>query len=81
MKTLPNLILYPGMRPQADLNGDGLVDDFDGNGIINSNDARVFFNAYTDGKLNQNPLLYDYNKNGRLDLQDIIAYAQMFGMA
>jgi hypothetical protein len=79
--TFPKLP-YPEMKgPQADLNGDGLVDDFDGNGVINTNDVRVFFNAYTDGHLNKNYLLYDYNKNGRLDLQDILVYAQKFGMA
>ena len=79
MQTLPHLILCPGCGPQADLNGDGLIDDFDGNGVINSNDVRVFFNAYSDLKESGNPLLYDYNRNGGLDLQDIVVYAQMIG--
>ncbi|MCL2460142.1 MAG: hypothetical protein FWF19_02120, partial [Euryarchaeota archaeon] len=74
-QTLP----YPEVKgPQADLNGDGLIDDFDGNGKINAADIQLFFKAYTGGHLSETPLLYDYNKNGQLDLQDIIVFSQLW---
>jgi len=74
-QTLP----YPEVKgPQADLNGDGLIDDFDGNGKINAADIQLFFKAYIDGHLSETPLLYDYNKNGKLDLQDIMVFSQLW---
>jgi len=79
MKTLTYPTLpYEGMKgPQADLNGDGLIDDFNGDGITNAVDVQLFFRAYTDKLLNP-PTWYDYNGNGILDLQDIILFYRLW---
>ena len=34
---------------------DGLLDDFDGNGVVNSNDITTFFQAYSNDSLNSVP--------------------------
>jgi PKD repeat protein len=68
--TLP----LPGMKgPQQDLDKNGLIDDFDGNGEVNANDVIVFFEAYVKGYLSP-ASSYDYNKDGRLNLQDIVVF-------
>jgi PKD repeat protein len=54
---------------------DGLLDDFDGNGVVNTNDVVVFFNAYAHGHLSGlDPAPFDYNRNGVIDPDDIVKY-------
>jgi|GEM_PF-596992 len=54
---------------------DGLVDDFDGNGVVNTKDVQVFFNAWSKGALdNLSPGPFDYNHNNRFDPDDITTY-------
>jgi len=54
---------------------DGLLDDFDGNGVVNTNDVVVFFNAYAHGHLDGlTPTTFDYNRNGVIDPDDIVKY-------
>jgi PKD repeat protein len=69
----------PNMKgPQADLNEDGFIDDFDGDGKINSFDIIVFLEAYMRGYLS--PVsAYDYNQNEKLDLQDVIVFYDRWG--
>ena len=66
----------PGMSgPQADLNNDGLIDDFNGDGQINSLDVITFFDAFVRVKEYLIPVSsYDYDKNGELNLQDIVVF-------
>jgi PKD repeat protein len=54
---------------------DGLLDDFDGNGAVNSADVRVFFLAYSTGALSSYPIPpFDYNHNGVIDAHDITTF-------
>lgn len=57
---------------KPDLTHDGLIDDFDGNGIVNSNDVTVFFQQWSKDYLNSYPVApFDYNYNGVVDGNDI----------
>jgi hypothetical protein len=68
------ILPLPGMTgPQADLDGNGLIDDFNGDGQVNVFDVVVFFDAYVRGYLSP-ASAYDYNKNGKVELQDIIVF-------
>jgi PKD repeat protein len=65
--------------PPADLKPDnmhdGLLDDFDGNGVVNSNDVTVFFRAWAAGSLSSYPVApFDYNHNGVIDTDDIVEF-------
>ena len=54
---------------------DGLLDDFDGNGVVNSNDVTTFFQAWSTGALNSVPVApFDYNHNGRIDTDDVVEF-------
>jgi PKD repeat protein len=54
---------------------DGLLDDFDGNGVVNSNDITTFFQAYSTGALSSSPVApFDYNHNGMIDTDDIVKF-------
>ncbi|MFH0968731.1 MAG: PKD domain-containing protein [Methanobacteriota archaeon] len=71
------LLGYP--NPPNDLKPDnlhdGLLDDFDGNGVVNSNDVTTFFLAYSNGALTTVPVApFDYNYNGRIDTDDIAEF-------
>jgi PKD repeat protein len=75
------ILPLPGMiGPQADTDGDGLIDDFNGDGYVNSFDIITFFDAYVAGYLDPYSL-YDYNGNGRLDLNDIVAFYERWRLA
>jgi PKD repeat protein len=54
---------------------DGLLDDFDGNGVVNSNDVTTFFQAWSTGALSSVPVApFDYNHNGSIDTDDIVKF-------
>lgn len=54
---------------------DGLLDDFDGNGVVNTADVSAFHTAWTYGSLEGLPVPpFDYNSNNRIDLDDIRVY-------
>lgn len=54
---------------------DGLIDDFDGNGVVNSHDITVFFQAWSAGSLSSYPTPpFDYNNNGMKDTDDIVKF-------
>ncbi|NLW77540.1 MAG: PKD domain-containing protein [Methanomicrobiales archaeon] len=54
---------------------DGLIDDFNGDGQVNTKDVYVFFNAYAHGHLDGlDPSPFDYNRNGVIDPDDIVKY-------
>ncbi len=57
---------------KPDSTHDGLIDDFDGNGVVNSNDVTVFFQQWSKDYLNSYPVApFDYNYNGVVDGNDI----------
>jgi PKD repeat protein len=75
---LPGFTSSPQDIRPAGLN-DGLLDDFDGNGAVNSADVRVFFEAYSNGALSSFPIPpFDYNLNGRIDTDDIVKFFQAY---
>ena len=54
---------------------DGLIDDFDGNGVVNTADVTVFFNTWVSGGFAGMPVPpFDYNHNNRIDTDDIVEY-------
>lgn len=54
---------------------DGLIDDFDGNGVVNTNDVTVFFNTWVDTGFAGMPVPpFDYNNNNVIDTDDIVKY-------
>ena len=54
---------------------DGLIDDFDGNGVVNTADVTVFFNTWVSDGFTGLPIPpFDYNHNNRIDTQDIVEY-------
>lgn len=62
---------------KPDLQHDGLIDDFDGNGVVNSNDLTTFFNAITAGSLS--PVApFDYDYNGVVNTNDLIVFFNAF---
>ena len=65
---------FPNMKgPQADLNRDGLIDDFNGDGKVTGLDVTLFLEAYMREYLSP-ASTYDYNWNGNVDLQDIVVF-------
>lgn len=71
---LPGYTNPPGDLWPAGIH-DGLIDDFDGNGAVNTADVTAFFNAKAGGALVGLPVApFDYNQNGRIDDHDIIVF-------
>ncbi|OQB38150.1 MAG: PKD domain protein [Euryarchaeota archaeon ADurb.Bin165] len=54
---------------------DGLIDDFDGNGQVNTKDVDVFFNTWVSEGFAGMPVTpFDYNSNDRIDTDDIVKF-------
>lgn len=54
---------------------DGLIDDFDGNGVVNTADVTAFFNTWVNDGFTGMPIPpFDYNHNNRIDTDDIVEY-------
>jgi S-layer protein (TIGR01567 family) len=67
LKMFPTTSAYPG-----DLDGDGLYEDINGNGIKDLDDVVLFF-YYLEWAVNNEPIAsFDFNQNGRLDFADIV---------
>lgn len=63
------------LKAPRDMNHDGLLDDFNGNRVIDTNDVVVFFHSWSTGITNSLPVApFDYNKNGRVDVNDVVEY-------
>lgn len=64
----PGDIWPPGLH-------DGLIDDFDGNGVVNTADVSVFFDTLVSGGFAGMPVPpFDYNQNNQIDTHDIVTY-------
>jgi hypothetical protein len=59
--------------PAADTDGDGLLDDFNGNGEVDRGDAQALFNALGTQVVDDNADVFDYNENGQVDRGDVQA--------
>jgi len=67
--------LQSHLNAPRDMNHDGLLDDFNGNRIIDIDDIVVFFRAWSLGTTEGLPVApFDYNKNGRIDVNDIVVF-------
>lgn len=54
---------------------DGLIDDFDGNGVVNTNDVKVFFKTWVNTGFAGMPIApFDYYKNNKIDAKDIVEF-------
>lgn len=62
--------------PASDTDGDGLLDDLNGNGGIDRGDAQALFNALGSQAAQDNAGLLDYNGNGDVDRGDVQALFQ-----
>jgi len=77
-----NTLLCPlsvgGVLP-GDVDGDGLFEDFNGNGVLDFSDVVLFFRYFDSQEVQQCRQLYDFNKNGKLDLNDVIQLFRRVG--
>ncbi len=60
--------------PPTDPDGDGLYEDIDGDGEVTDADGELFFEHFEDPEIQDNPDAFDFNGNGRVDLDDIVAW-------
>lgn len=65
-----------GAIPQ-DLDGDGRVEDFNENGRLDFVDVNTFFRNSDTAAVQDHPVAYDYNDDGTVDMQDILALFEM----
>lgn len=59
--------------PASDTDGDGLLDDFNGNGQIDRGDAQALFSQLGNDVLANNTAVFDRNDNGQVDRGDVQA--------
>jgi hypothetical protein len=57
--------------PASDTDGDGKVDDFNGNNETDVGDVQALYNSRDSETVEQNADLFDYNGNGVVDIGDI----------
>ena len=58
--------------PVNDLDGDGLAEDVNANGLLDLADIVDFFQAFGDPALTENVHVFDFNGNGLLDFVDVV---------
>jgi PKD repeat protein len=68
---LPTVI--PGEAPPLDLNGDGLYEDVDGDGVLSGRDALVLAFNYSFALPQNYACYFDFNRDGELDFKDAVA--------
>ena len=68
MKALP---VVHGVKV-ADLNGDGLAEDSNGNGVLDFNDLVLLFQQMGSAEFQNNYELFDWNSNGAIDFNDVV---------
>lgn len=68
-----SVLVIPGNSlPPGDLNNDGLYEDLNGNGKVDLQDPTIFFTNIDWIKEHQPVSAFDYNKNGGIDMGDIM---------
>lgn len=69
---------FPGYTNlPRDLDGDGLYEDVNGDGVHNFNDVTLLFNEMSWITANQPIELFDFNRNGRIDFADVVTLQDM----
>lgn len=64
---------FPGCTYNpGDGDGDGLFEDVNGDGTLNADDVRVYFEHFESIFSQKNPRVFDYNGNGRTDFDDVV---------
>jgi PKD repeat protein len=67
LSPLPGCINIPG-----DGDGDGLFEDVNGDGTLDADDVRAYFEHFESIFSQKNPRVFDYNSNGRIDFDDVV---------
>ncbi|MDD3622180.1 MAG: PKD domain-containing protein, partial [Methanofollis sp.] len=67
LSPFPGCTYIPG-----DGDGDGLFEDVNGDGTLNADDVRVYFEHFESIFSQKNPRVFDYNGNGRNDFDDVV---------
>ncbi|ERH11122.1 MAG: hypothetical protein J07HX64_02902 [halophilic archaeon J07HX64] len=59
--------------PATDTDGDGLLDDLDGNGAFSIFDVQAFFNSFQSPVIQDNPSLFDFDgsADGKITIFDV----------
>jgi VWFA-related protein len=57
--------------PATDVDGDGLLEDTNGNGAFTLADVTFLFDRYGTGAVQPHPDAFDYNRNGEVTLADL----------
>ncbi len=74
VRVVPQL---PGAEKAAqDLDGDGLYEDINGDGKIDSNDVALLFEDLDSELVRKKAKLFDFNQNGRIDYDDVVELSQ-----
>ena len=68
---LPTVI--PGEAPPLDLNGNGLYEDVNGDGVLSGRDALVLAFNYSFALPQNYAFCFDFNQDGKLDFEDAVA--------
>ena len=64
-------LVFSGMNgPARDLDGDGLLEDINGNGRFDFHDITTFFDNLTSDLVRSNSQAFDFDQNGRVDMGD-----------
>ncbi|MBP2146163.1 PKD repeat protein [Methanofollis sp. W23] len=64
---------FPGCTYNpGDRDGDGLFEDVNGDGTLDTDDVRVYFEHFESIFSQKNPRVFDYNGNGRTDFDDVV---------
>ena len=63
-------LVYNRMMCPRDVNGDGLLEDINGNGRLDFNDVVLFFRHFN--VFREYPQYFDFNRNGRVDFNDVV---------
>jgi VCBS repeat-containing protein len=61
-----------GEGPPTDPDGDGLYEDVDGDGAATYADVVALFEAFASEAVAANWIAFDFNRNGRLDFDDLV---------
>ena len=71
--------LESSVNAPRDMDHNGLLDDFNGNHLIDIDDVVVFFYSWSVGTTDRLPVApFDYNKNGRVDVNDIVVFFEKY---
>ncbi len=63
----------PGTEgPAQDLDGDGMCEDVNGNGLLDFSDVVKLFDNLDTPVVSENPQYFDFNGNGRIDMADVV---------